>query len=43
METEPYHPQHKIRFITAATLLDGHDASPNIIRRILQDLGLTGE
>jgi methylmalonyl-CoA mutase len=39
METEPYHPQHKIRFVTAASLFDGHDASINIIRRILQASG----
>ncbi|MBK9037959.1 MAG: methylmalonyl-CoA mutase family protein [Bdellovibrionales bacterium] len=28
-----------VRFITAASLFDGHDASINIIRRILQDQG----
>ena len=28
-----------IRFVTAAALFDGHDASINIIRRILQDAG----
>ena len=27
------------RFVTAASLFDGHDASINIIRRVLQDQG----
>ncbi len=31
--------QNKIRFVTAASLFDGHDASINIMRRILQSLG----
>ena len=31
--------QHKIRFVTAASLFDGHDASINIMRRILQASG----
>jgi methylmalonyl-CoA mutase len=31
-----YTPQHKIRFVTAASLFDGHDAAINIIRRLLQ-------
>ena len=30
---------HKIRFITAASLFDGHDASINIVRRIVQASG----
>ncbi len=29
----------KVRFVTAASLFDGHDASINIMRRILQDQG----
>ncbi|MCB1756756.1 MAG: cobalamin-dependent protein, partial [Gammaproteobacteria bacterium] len=33
-------PQHKIRFVTAASLFDGHDASINIMRRILQANGV---
>ena len=33
---EPYRPANKIRFVTAASLFDGHDASINIIRRMLQ-------
>ena len=31
-----YTPKNKIRIITAASLFDGHDASINIMRRILQ-------
>jgi len=31
--------RNKIRFVTAASLFDGHDASINIIRRILQGAG----
>ncbi|MCW8949529.1 MAG: cobalamin-dependent protein, partial [Sedimenticola sp.] len=31
--------QNKIRFVTAASLFDGHDASINIMRRILQSQG----
>ncbi|HTL35528.1 MAG TPA: fused isobutyryl-CoA mutase/GTPase IcmF [Kofleriaceae bacterium] len=34
-----YKAQHKIRFVTAASLFDGHDASINIMRRILQASG----
>jgi len=30
---------HPVRFITAASLFDGHDAAINIMRRILQDSG----
>ncbi|MEO8738801.1 MAG: methylmalonyl-CoA mutase family protein [Casimicrobiaceae bacterium] len=32
-------PLHKVRFVTAASLFDGHDASINIMRRILQATG----
>src|SRR5438067_4540255 len=32
-------PAHKVRFVTAASLFDGHDASINIMRRILQSTG----
>ena len=35
----PYKPKHKVRFVTAASLFDGHDASINIMRRILQASG----
>lgn len=38
-ETEPYQAKHVIRFVTAASLFDGHDASINIMRRILQSSG----
>src|ERR1700740_469611 len=34
-----YKAKHKIRFVTAASLFDGHDASINIIRRLLQAAG----
>ncbi len=34
-----YKPRHKVRFVTAASLFDGHDASINIMRRILQGSG----
>ncbi len=34
-----YESTHKIRFVTAASLFDGHDASINIMRRILQSSG----
>ncbi|MEO6929683.1 MAG: cobalamin-dependent protein, partial [Casimicrobiaceae bacterium] len=34
-----YKPLHKVRFVTAASLFDGHDASINIMRRILQGSG----
>src|SRR5262245_8608844 len=34
-----YKPVHKVRFVTAASLFDGHDASINIMRRILQSTG----
>ena len=35
-----YKPKHKIRFVTAASLFDGHDAAINIMRRILQATGV---
>ena len=34
-----YKPVAKVRFVTAASLFDGHDASINIMRRILQGSG----
>ncbi len=40
VEVEVYKPNHKIRVITATSLFDGHDASINIMRRILQDTGV---
>jgi methylmalonyl-CoA mutase len=38
--TEIYQPKNPIRVITATSLFDGHDASINIIRRIIQDTGV---
>jgi isobutyryl-CoA mutase len=32
-------PMHPVRFVTAASLFDGHDASINIMRRLLQSQG----
>ncbi|MEA3196285.1 MAG: isobutyryl-CoA mutase, partial [Gammaproteobacteria bacterium] len=34
-----YQPTNKVRFITATSLFDGHDASVNIMRRVLQASG----
>lgn len=34
-----YRPTHKVRFVTAASLFDGHDAAINIMRRLLQNMG----
>ena len=34
-----YSPRHIIRFVTAASLFDGHDVSINLMRRILQSSG----
>ncbi len=34
-----YRPKNKVRFVTAASLFDGHDASINIMRRIIQGSG----
>jgi isobutyryl-CoA mutase len=36
---EIYKPKNHIRFVTASSLFDGHDASINIMRRIIQSLG----
>ncbi len=35
-----HQPTHPVRFVTAAALFDGHDASINIMRRILQSQGV---
>ena len=35
----PYRARNTIRFVTAASLFDGHDAAINIIRRVLQSSG----
>ena len=34
-----YHPENPIRIITASSLYDGHDATINIMRRIIQSSG----
>lgn len=36
---EPYKPKNQIRIITATSLFDGHDATINIIRRMIQSTG----
>ena len=36
---EIYNPKNHVRFVTASALFDGHDASINIMRRILQSSG----
>ncbi|WP_286495174.1 methylmalonyl-CoA mutase family protein [Empedobacter sp. R132-2] len=36
---EVYTPKNKVRIVTAAALFDGHDASINIMRRIIQATG----
>ncbi len=40
IEAAPYKPSHHVRVVTATSLFDGHDASINIMRRILQDTGV---
>ncbi len=39
-DIEVYNPENVVRVITATSLFDGHDASTNIMRRILQDSGV---
>ncbi|MFV0318428.1 MAG: fused isobutyryl-CoA mutase/GTPase IcmF [Microthrixaceae bacterium] len=39
MSIELHHPTNPVRFVTAASLFDGHDAAINIMRRILQSQG----
>lgn len=36
---KPYKPKNKVRIVTAASLFDGHDATINIMRRIIQASG----
>src|SRR5688572_2587331 len=36
---ELHRPHHPVRVVTAASLFDGHDASINIMRRLLQSQG----
>ncbi|NRD19573.1 methylmalonyl-CoA mutase family protein [Winogradskyella eckloniae] len=40
IQATPYKPKHKVRIVTAASLFDGHDASINIMRRIIQSTGV---
>ncbi|MDN5777741.1 MAG: methylmalonyl-CoA mutase family protein, partial [Humibacillus sp.] len=35
----PHEPRHRVRLVTASALFDGHDASINIMRRIMQSQG----
>ncbi|MBT7086643.1 MAG: methylmalonyl-CoA mutase family protein [Desulfobacterales bacterium] len=37
---KPYKPENNVRVITATSLFDGHDASINIMRRLLMDTGV---
>ncbi|MDR6225475.1 methylmalonyl-CoA mutase [Desmospora profundinema] len=37
---EVYRPKYPVRFVTAASLFDGHDASINLFRRLLQASGV---
>ncbi|TYA58219.1 methylmalonyl-CoA mutase family protein [Formosa maritima] len=39
-QVTPYKPKYKVRIVTAASLFDGHDASINIMRRIIQATGV---
>ena len=39
-QQKPYTPKHQIRIVTAASLFDGHDASINVMRRIIQSTGV---
>lgn len=39
VQQEVYRTKHKLRFVTASSLFDGHDASINVMRRILQASG----
>ena len=40
MSVNLYKPKNKVRIVTAAALFDGHDASINIMRRIIQSTGV---
>ncbi|MCA9562701.1 MAG: cobalamin B12-binding domain-containing protein, partial [Myxococcales bacterium] len=39
MPPKPFEAENTIRFVTAASLFDGHDAAINLMRRILQSAG----
>src|SRR5699024_5191743 len=38
-QVEIYRPTHPVRYVSASSVFDGHDASINIMRRILQSSG----
>ncbi len=38
-DNQLYHPEYPIRILTASSLYDGHDATINIMRRIIQSSG----
>ncbi|MBC9785413.1 methylmalonyl-CoA mutase family protein [Heliobacterium chlorum] len=40
MDQSVYRPRHHVRFVTATSLFDGHDATINIMRRLLQSSGV---
>ncbi|MEA1967371.1 MAG: fused isobutyryl-CoA mutase/GTPase IcmF [Thermodesulfobacteriota bacterium] len=40
ISADVYNPENAVRVVTATALFDGHDASINIMRRILQDSGV---
>jgi methylmalonyl-CoA mutase len=39
LDLSQYQPRNRVRFVTAASLFDGHDAAINIMRRIMQGMG----
>jgi methylmalonyl-CoA mutase len=39
-ESDIYRPRNHVRIVTAASLFDGHDASINVMRRIIQSSGV---
>ena len=38
-QSDVYQPSNRLRFVTATSLFDGHDAAINLMRRILQSSG----
>lgn len=40
IQQDDWKPKNRLRFVTAASLFDGHDAAINIMRRILQSEGV---
>ncbi|MEM1176826.1 MAG: fused isobutyryl-CoA mutase/GTPase IcmF [Acidobacteriota bacterium] len=39
-DASPYQPSHPIRIVTSTALFDGHDASINLMRRLMQATGV---